>query len=144
MVLHGHLLHHRHVGHGGIADGRGQEDAEASLQGRLVPAGERHAGVRRLELGRRHVLLHAVHDVLAAVEALEIVVEDAAELDVERGGTYAKRLLQRERHTLLLLEDEDSRDDTSRKAQPLKRRDLFIHRESSRLCTLGEDRHGRT
>lgn len=113
MVLQRHLLHHRHVGHGCVADGRGEEHTEASLQGRLVPAGERHSSVRGLELGRCHVLLHAVRNVFAAVEALEIVVEDAAEHDMERGGAHAKRLLQREGHTLLLLENQDPRNDAT-------------------------------
>ena len=44
-----------HVGYGGHVAGAAEADLELGLHGRLVHAGERAPGVRRLELGRGDV-----------------------------------------------------------------------------------------
>ena len=87
----------RLVGHGQHVRIDDQRDPEHGLQVRLVPARERAAAVGGLHLGRRDdpldlpVAIRIRGHVRAAVEATELVVEDAGELDGDQDRTRLQR-----------------------------------------------------
>ena len=89
----GGLGHHRPVGVGGgrLVDHQG--DLEGGLELGLVPAGEGPPGVGGLHLGGGDDLLDAVVvDEGGPVEAVQLVVEDAGEGQMQGGPTRGQRL----------------------------------------------------
>ena len=92
-------LGHRRDGKQVVGDFEG--DFEHGLVGGLVPAGEAASSVGRLELGGGDRVLGAVVvGEAAAVEASELVVEDAVEGDVDREVARGDRFVDGERESL--------------------------------------------
>ena len=91
------LAHDRGVGHGGELRVDHERDREDGLEGRLVPARERPAGVGRLELGGGHEP-HLAARVLVArpVEAAELVVQGAPERQPQPPGARRERRRERD------------------------------------------------
>ena len=72
-----------------------------ALRSRLVPTRERAPGVGRLELRRRdRVHLAVVIGEGGAIEAVQLVVQDAAELQIQRPTTGVRRHREIQLHTL--------------------------------------------
>ena len=87
----------------GVAAIDRRRQRERRLEGRLVEAGERAAGVGRLEL--RHGVLPRLR--LADVEALQLIVQDAAVADMKLGGALRQRRRDGERRRLCLFVERD-------------------------------------
>ena len=93
-----------HVGDGLQLLRHDERDVERCLHLGFVPAGERTTGVRCLELRRRETTLDAVAvHVGAAVEAAQLVVQLAGEVEAQHHAPRRKRRREAQRHALLFL-----------------------------------------
>ena len=86
------------VGERGQAPRRDDRDTEGRLQIRLVPTGEAHPGVGRLEVGGRDHVRGPLVVVPRAVEADHPIVQRSAETEAEDPLPRRSRLGEPERH----------------------------------------------
>lgn len=105
LLFNNRLLDSGHVAHSSVVERSGERNAEAGLHSRLIPTGEGHTSIRRLELCCCHILLNSIHHILAAVESLEIVIQVAAENHVEGDHANLQFLLELENNALVLLQN---------------------------------------
>ena len=102
-------LHLGTVGDGGEPVGDDQGDGEHGLEVGFVPAWEGAPGIGRLELrGGDRVDVAVVVGVGGTVEAVELIVELAAERQVQRPGAWIGGIGKAERGTLQLLVEGDA------------------------------------
>ena len=88
----------RHVRYGFQFRGDDERHLEGSLDRRFIPAGQCPPCIRRLKLRRREVPLRTVsRRVAAAIEAAQLVIQDAGEIEMQGGRARRERLREAQR-----------------------------------------------
>mmetsp|Transcript_19389 Transcript_19389/g.33318 ORF Transcript_19389/g.33318 Transcript_19389/m.33318 type:complete len:382 (-) Transcript_19389:31-1176(-) len=97
----------RHVRYGRAVGRHNEHHVERRLERRLVPAREGPTSIRGFKLGGGHVARLSANGVLAPIETVHPVVQDALEGHLQLGGPSGERLGEPQEEVLVLVAHQD-------------------------------------